>query len=642
MELTHMVHAVGARALRSPALHFLLIGGLLFVGVGRREATGASERTRLRIPRSLVELARRQFAEGNRRQPTPDEDRALAENLVEEEILYQYALRVGLDRQPVVERRLAQIADFVEQNPHETSSLVARASEARALGLQQGDPVVRRVLIDGAKRLIRAAVRVRAPTEAMLETYLRHNQDRFMVPVRTRITQVTINRLAHGPATEAHAQALMEKVRSGRYSPEAAPALGDEGFAPASLPPLTDRDLEWPPPRLRERARRAVPPSPVRDQDAGSAAPRGRAGRRVARLPAAAAPGRVRHRRSRSIHLKARWRMARLKHLVLVAAVLAAAPAEAHLFAPSLLDLREVSPGRATVRWKQPLMRVMGSALRPVLPGDCAGIGKPTVHREGAGIEATWEIQCPGGLVGRAVGVEGIPSSRADVLLRVQLADGRSLQHVLTGDGPTFTVPASQGTASVLRSYVRLGVKHILTGVDHLLFVLGLTLLVGIGRRLLWTITAFTVGHSITLGLAVLGFVHVPPAPIEAAIAFSIFVLAVEIARPGGRKGLLQSRPWFMSGLFGLLHGFGFAGALAEVGLPKGEIPLALFSFNAGIELGQIAFVGVVLAVRMLLRRVPFTERKLARLAPAYAIGSLGAFWLLERSWTALQVLHRG
>ena len=323
--------------------------------------------------------------------------------------------------------------------------------------------------------------------------------------------------------------------------------------------------------------------------------------------------------------------------LVLATGILFSVRAEAHLFAPALLELQEAASGRAAVRWKQPIMRVMGSELRPVLPGDCDGVGKPTVNRVGTGIEATWEIECSGGLVGKIVGVEGIPSSRADVLLRIQLADGRSLRHVLTGDDPSFTVPASESRASVLGSYSKLGVEHILTGFDHLLFVLGLTLLVGVGRKLLWTITAFTLGHSVTLGLAVLGFVSFPPAPIEAGIAFSIYVLAVELARPA-EKGLLRSYPWLMAGLFGLLHGFGFAGALAEVGLPEGEIPLALFSFNVGIELGQIGFVGIVLSVWSLLRRLPFTEWRLAQLLPAYTIGSLAAFWLLQRSWGAIQM----
>jgi parvulin-like peptidyl-prolyl isomerase len=191
-----------------------------------------------------MEVVRGQFAQANGRPPTPQEEKDLVETLVDEEVLYQYALRVGLDRQPVVEQRLALIAEFVEQNPHEAASQVDLASEARELGLHHGDSVVRRVLIDGAKRLIRAAVRIRAPTEEMMETYLRTNPDAFIVPVRTRITQVAMNRLAHGAATEARAQELLERVRARAYTPDAAPALGDNAFAPASLPLLADRDLE--------------------------------------------------------------------------------------------------------------------------------------------------------------------------------------------------------------------------------------------------------------------------------------------------------------------------------------------------------------------------------------------------------------
>jgi parvulin-like peptidyl-prolyl isomerase len=244
VELSHLVHAVGNRALRSPAIHFLAIGGLLFAAAGRQGDPVASERTQLPIPRHRMELARSQFAEAHGRPPTRQEDQALVETLVDEEILYQYALRVGLDQQPVVERRLAQIAEFVEQDPHEPGSQAGLALEARGLGLHQRDPVVRRVLIDAAKRLIRAAVRVRAPTEEMMESFLRTNQDAFMVPSRTRITHVTINRLARGSATEARARALLKRVKTGALGADVAPALGDEAFAPPSLPLLTDRDLE--------------------------------------------------------------------------------------------------------------------------------------------------------------------------------------------------------------------------------------------------------------------------------------------------------------------------------------------------------------------------------------------------------------
>ena len=217
----------------------------------------------------------------------------------------------------------------------------------------------------------------------------------------------------------------------------------------------------------------------------------------------------------------------------------------------------------------------------------------------------------------------------SDVLLRVLLADGRSLRAVLRPNAPSFILPAAQSPAGVAAGYLTLGIEHLLTGPDHLAFVLGLVLLVGSGRRLLGTITAFTLGHSVTLSLAALGFVRLPPAPIEAAIALSILVLAVELARQ--RPTVLGRRPWLMAASFGLLHGLGFAGALAQVGLPVEEIPLALLSFNVGIELGQIAFVlailGLGLGLSPLLRRLPAWSAA----APTYVIGTLAAFWMFER-----------
>jgi len=314
-------------------------------------------------------------------------------------------------------------------------------------------------------------------------------------------------------------------------------------------------------------------------------------------------------------------------------ALLLAVPVWAHQFAPALLELQEGREDRVAVRWKQPAVRVMGSRLQPVLPGDCTGIGKPTVVRRGTGMEARWEISCPDGLVGRIVGVEGVAASRADVLLRVGLQDGRSFRDVLTEDDSTFTIPERERRLSLLINYVKLGLGHILTGFDHLLFVLGLTLLVGYGRLLLWTITAFTLGHSITLALAVLGFVDFPPGPIEAGIALSIYVLAVDLTR-SNQETVLHRYPWFVAGLFGLLHGLGFAGALAEVGLPEGEIPLALFSFNVGIELGQLAFVALVLALWTLFLRLPFAWPRIVQLLPGYTIGSLAAFWFFERTFS--------
>lgn len=318
---------------------------------------------------------------------------------------------------------------------------------------------------------------------------------------------------------------------------------------------------------------------------------------------------------------------------VALGALAAAAPARAHQFAPALLEIEELSADEAGVRWKQPAVRVQGSQLRPVLPVECEGIGDPEVQKEGTGIRARWRMRCPGGLAGKSVGVEGIAGSQADVLLRITLRDGRRMRHVLKAEAPSFTIDADSSRAGVFRDYAALGVEHILRGWDHLLFVLALVLLVGWGKALLWTITSFTAGHSVTLALAALGVVHVPQAPIEAAIALSIYFLAVELASARqGRRTPTQRAPWAVAAGFGLLHGLGFAGALAEVGLPTAEIPLALFSFNVGIELGQLAFVAAVLLAAAALRRLPVAWPRWSQAVPAYGIGTMATLWFLQRA----------
>ena len=325
--------------------------------------------------------------------------------------------------------------------------------------------------------------------------------------------------------------------------------------------------------------------------------------------------------------------MTRLRLLAALLLALATAPAAAHQFAPALLEIEELAAGEARVSWKQPAVRVQGSQLRPVLPIECSGLGDPEVRKEGVGIRARWQILCPGGLSGKSVGVEGIAGSQADVLLRITLRDGRRIRHVLKAEAPSFRIDADSSRAGVFKDYAVLGVEHILLGWDHLLFVLALVLLVGWGRSLVWTITSFTAGHSVTLALASLGVVDVPQAPIEAAIAVSIYFLAVElVSARSGRRTMTQRAPWAIAAGFGLLHGLGFAGALAEVGLPTAEIPLALFSFNVGIELGQLAFVGAVLLAAAGLRSLPVAWPRWSTAVPAYGIGAMAAFWFLQRA----------
>jgi len=324
--------------------------------------------------------------------------------------------------------------------------------------------------------------------------------------------------------------------------------------------------------------------------------------------------------------------------LALLAIAIGGPPAGAHPLAPALLELRAAADGTVEVLWKTSRLRPRGARLEPRLPDGCTATTPIRTGGDAQSVSQRWTMACgPRGLTGRTVGVDGLESAPIDVLVRIALADGRVVSEVLRADRPSLVVPERQSWSRVLWSYGRLGVEHILGGGDHLLFVLGLLLLVAGLRPLLATITAFTVGHSITLSLVTLDALHVPSGPAELLIAVSVLALAVELARdpaaPAARGPLaLARRPFVMAGVFGLVHGMGFAGALAEVGLPQEEIPLALFAFNAGLELGQIAFVaaaGGMLAGAMAL--APGARDVVVRIC-AYGIGTCAAYWCLERA----------
>jgi hydrogenase/urease accessory protein HupE len=308
--------------------------------------------------------------------------------------------------------------------------------------------------------------------------------------------------------------------------------------------------------------------------------------------------------------------------------------ASAHPLAPALLELREAADGTADVRWKTSRLRPRGVRLEPVLPAECQALSAPTASEDTQSVSISWRVDCgSAGLVGKRVAVTGLETARIDVLLRVTLADGRQVRVILNGAESALTIPERQPKSAVLASYLELGAMHILTGPDHLLFVFGLLLLTPSTRPLLKTLTAFTLGHSVTLSLAALGITNVPSGIVELLIAISVLMLAVELASAHARKrpSLLRRQPWLMAGLFGLLHGMGFAGALTEIGLPGGEIPLALFSFNVGIELGQLAFVAVILALRTALRGSLDRAPAWAARVPAYGIGIAAAYWCFER-----------
>ncbi len=307
------------------------------------------------------------------------------------------------------------------------------------------------------------------------------------------------------------------------------------------------------------------------------------------------------------------------------------APAGAHPLAPSLFELREQADGVVAVRFRTPLIQSQGAALWPELPPGCRAQGAPALATDATSATLRWLADCgPRGLRGAVLRVHGLRESGTDALLRAELADGVIVRAVLRPGAENFTLPLRPSRMGVAADYLGMGFGHLLGGIDHLLFVLALVLLVPGRRRLLAAVTGFTLGHSATLSLAALGFVRVPSGFVEVGIAASLFWIATRLARDE-RAGAALRRAWRMPALFGLLHGLGFAGALAQAGLPSGEIPLALVAFNFGIELGQLAVVAALLGLQAALQ--PWSARLpgwLAR-APAYAIGTTAAALVFER-----------
>ena len=330
---------------------------------------------------------------------------------------------------------------------------------------------------------------------------------------------------------------------------------------------------------------------------------------------------------------------------------LQASAAFAHSFAPAVLDLRERQPGVFDVVWKLPgpdagSLRPGDQDLRPEFPPHCRRFERSTSDNNGEAQPFYWRIDCgPPGLRGATLAVRGLDGSRVDVIVRIEWQDGDATSGVLRSGSESLIVPdrvvrglgAGASAGVVVRNYGRLGVEHILLGFDHLLFVLGLMLLIDGWGTLVKTISAFTLAHTLTLALATLGVVRVPPAPVEALIAVSIVMVALELTRGGDAPPTVTRRyPWVVAFLFGLLHGLGFAGALTEIGLPPDQIPLALLSFNLGVEVGQLAFVTAMVVPVRLGRRIS-ARWSPARLVPAYAIGALAVAWALqriERFWT--------
>jgi len=320
-----------------------------------------------------------------------------------------------------------------------------------------------------------------------------------------------------------------------------------------------------------------------------------------------------------------------LAGLVVWAAAMPAAMA--HESRPAYLEIDETAPGQYSMVWRTP---VKDGRLLPVVlqvPDSARNLQDPVIMElADSRLERRRIDAGPEGLGGKRIEFPGLQFTITDVVVKVKLLDGRSWMVIARPSEPWVTIEASPDALSVVGDFLWQGMYHILSGPDHLLFVLGLLLLVSTGWMLVKTVTAFTIAHSITLAAATLGYVQPPGPPIEAAIALSIVFLGLEIikARRGGTSFSIR-HPWVVAFTFGLLHGFGFASALSHAGLPPGDVPLALLFFNIGVELGQLAFVAAVLLLIRASRAFMKSLPPRAELLPAYAIGSLAAFWLIQR-----------
>ena len=318
---------------------------------------------------------------------------------------------------------------------------------------------------------------------------------------------------------------------------------------------------------------------------------------------------------------------------VLLLVATCAANVTAHEMRPAYLQLQQTAADTYDVFWKVPAVSDnMRLSLYVQLPDACSNLAPPRASFANGAYTEQWSINCAGGLSGSTVRIDGLSATLTDVLVRVERLDGSAQISRLASSSPSFIIEAAPHRLEVARTYLLLGIEHILTGVDHLLFVSGLLLLVTGLRRLLLTVSAFTLSHTVTLTLATLGFVHVPPAPVEAVIALSIFFVAYEILRKKKNPdGLAQRKPWLVAFSFGLLHGLGFAGGLSAAGLPVAHIPLALGFFSAGVEVGHFSFIAAALltiaAVRSWMVKLPVWCWRV----PPYAIGGVASYWLIAR-----------
>ena len=328
--------------------------------------------------------------------------------------------------------------------------------------------------------------------------------------------------------------------------------------------------------------------------------------------------------------------------LVLLILLAITTRSEAHSMMTAYLDMVEATDGSTTVNWRRPVFPGTEMSIEPVFPASVSRVSSEAVRDEGTFTRERYVLRgAPPLWSDSPLRVQGSAPGGLEVLVRLQLANGRTHVAVLRNAQDVFTVPAKPSLWQAAGTYARLGFEHIIQGVDHLLFVLGLLILVPNTMMLVKTITAFTVAHSLTLGIATLGYASAPMGPLGVAIALSILFLGPEIVRKQrGGTSIAIRHPWLVAFAFGLLHGFGFASGLSALGLPRDDIPFALLLFNLGVEFGQICFVFLVLCLLRSFRQLAIRWPRWVEALPCYTVGSLGAFWTLQRAAIWIQELQ--
>ena len=328
----------------------------------------------------------------------------------------------------------------------------------------------------------------------------------------------------------------------------------------------------------------------------------------------------------------------RLLMMLIVALAMLGEAAVAHEARPGYLELSEIGPGMYSFVWKRPSGGEIELQMSPVIPSGCTLSTHDRQQLAVGAVVVRGTLTCQGGLAGKTIVIEGLEGTITDVLVRFHHADGRLESHLLRPVSPSVTFGGVTTLTDRALSYVQLGMRHILLGADHLLFLLGLMLIVSDRWTLIKTISAFTVAHSITLAIATLGYASAPLPPLNAAIALSILFLGPEIVRKWrGETSFTIRNPWVVAFAFGLLHGFGFASGLTAMGLPKAEIPLALLLFNVGVELGQLGFVAVIILLERSFRVLEVHWPRIVERLPGYTVGTLGAYWFIQRTFMLVE-----